>query len=79
MAYKKLADAMSGKTPPPAKPKPSPATENVVSKITPYGGPKSSVSARDGYARAMNSGDRAAAARFKAQMDAEEAAARGKK
>lgn len=73
MAYKKLSDAMSGKTP---APKPTPATENVVSKIAPYAGPKSSVSARDGYARAMNAGDRALAAKYKAQMDAEEAAAR---
>lgn len=79
MAYKKLADAMSGKAPPPPA-KPAPAATNVVGNMPkPSAAPKSSVAARDGYAKAMNSGDRASAARFKAQMDAEEAAARGKK
>lgn len=77
MAYKRLSDAMSGKTPAPAPAKPKPATNAQYSGggASEYAGPKSSVSARDAYARAMNSGDRKAAAAAKAQMDAEEAAA----
>lgn len=77
MAYKTLSDAMSGKLPAPAPAKPKPVTDAQYSGkgTAQSAGPKSSVGARDAYARAMNSGDRKGAARYKAQMDAEEAAA----
>lgn len=75
-AYEKLSAAMSGKAPPPKKP--DPAATNVVPSMAPRKreGPKSSVSTRDQYARAMNSGDRVLAAKLYDQMMAEEAAAR---
>lgn len=74
MAYKKLSDAMSGK--PPA-PKPVPAAANVVGKMpAPTIDPKSSVSTREKWANAMNSGDRTTADSLWKQMKAEEAAAR---
>jgi len=75
MAYKKLSDAMSGK--PPA-PKPAPAATNVVGSLKPKPphDPKSSVSTREKWANAMNSGDRKTADVLYKQMQAEEAAAR---
>lgn len=72
MAYKKLADAMSGKPPPP---KPAPATKVTTGPVVKPADPKSSVSTRDAYARAMNSGNREEAARLYKQMKDEEAAA----
>lgn len=75
MAYRKLSDAMSGKTP--AAPKaPPPAATNVVGKLPPKPTDvKSSVSTREKWAKAMNDGDRTTADVLWKQMKAEEAAA----
>ena len=74
MAFKKLKSALDPNKPKPSAP--SAPTGASPGSANEYSGPKSSMEARNGYAKAMNAGDRAAAARYKAQMDAEEAAAK---